>query len=78
MFGDQEYLGHRWVHHIRRRERLAVVLDLGTEDPRQPHQQVRRLGLASIGHVGGSLIHLLLVIAVVVLIINLLRGRRGL
>jgi Family of unknown function (DUF5670) len=29
-------------------------------------------------HVGGSLIHLLLVIAVVVLIINLIRGRRGL
>lgn len=28
-------------------------------------------------HVGGSLIHLLLVIAVVVLIINLIRGRRG-
>ena len=30
------------------------------------------------GHVGGSLIHLLLVIAVVVLILNLIRGRRGL
>jgi Family of unknown function (DUF5670) len=29
-------------------------------------------------HVGGSLIHLLLVIAVIVLIINLVRGRRGL
>jgi hypothetical protein len=29
-------------------------------------------------HVGGSFIHLLLVIAVIVLIINLLRGRRGL
>jgi hypothetical protein len=28
-------------------------------------------------HVGGSLIHLLLVIGVVVLIINLLGGRRG-
>jgi hypothetical protein len=28
-------------------------------------------------HVGGSLIHLLLVIAVIVLIINLLKGRRG-
>ena len=30
------------------------------------------------GHVGGSLIHLLLVIAVLVLIINLIQGRRGL
>ncbi len=29
-------------------------------------------------HIGGSLIHLLLVIAVVVLIINLIQGRRGL
>ena len=29
-------------------------------------------------HVGGSFIHLLLVIAVIVLIVNLLRGRRGL
>ena len=29
-------------------------------------------------HVGGSLIHLLLVIAVIVLIINLVQGRRGL
>jgi hypothetical protein len=29
-------------------------------------------------HVGGSLIHLLLVIAVIVLILNLVRGRRGL
>jgi len=29
-------------------------------------------------HIGGSLIHLLLVIAVVVLIINLIRGKRGL
>jgi hypothetical protein len=28
-------------------------------------------------HVGGSLIHLLLVIAVIVLIFNLLTGRRG-
>jgi hypothetical protein len=28
-------------------------------------------------HVGGSLIHLLLVIAVIVFIINLLKGRRG-
>jgi len=34
--------------------------------------------LGFIGHVGGSLIHLLLLIAVVVLIINLVRGRRGL
>ena len=34
--------------------------------------------LGFIGHVGGGLIHLLLVIAVVVLIINLLQGRRGL
>ena len=30
-----------------------------------------------LGHVGGSLIHLLLVIAVIVLIINLVQGRRG-
>jgi hypothetical protein len=29
-----------------------------------------------IGHIGGGLIHLLLVIAVVVLIINLIQGRR--
>jgi hypothetical protein len=28
-------------------------------------------------HIGGSLIHLLLVIAVVIVLINLLRGRRG-
>ena len=28
-------------------------------------------------HVGGGLIHLLLVVAVVVLVINLLSGRRG-
>jgi len=34
--------------------------------------------LGLIGHVGGSLIHLLLVIAVAVLNINLLQGRRGL
>jgi hypothetical protein len=34
--------------------------------------------LGFIGHVGGSLIHLLLVIAVIVLIINLIQGRRGL
>jgi hypothetical protein len=29
-------------------------------------------------HIGGSLIHILIVIAVVVLIINLISGRRGL
>ena len=34
--------------------------------------------LGFIGHVGGGLIHLLLVIAVVVLIINLIQGRRRL
>ena len=34
--------------------------------------------LGFIGHIGGGLIHLLLVIAVVILIINLLQGRRGL
>ena|SRR5438046_10136729 len=34
--------------------------------------------LGFIGHFGGALIHLLLVIAVVILIINLLQGRRGL
>jgi Family of unknown function (DUF5670) len=34
--------------------------------------------LGFIGHVGGGLIHLLLVIAVVVLIINLVSGRRSL
>jgi hypothetical protein len=34
--------------------------------------------LGFIGHVGGGLIHLLLVIAVVVLVINLIQGRRGL
>ena len=33
--------------------------------------------LGFIGHVGGGLIHLLLVIAVVVLVINLIQGRRG-
>jgi hypothetical protein len=33
--------------------------------------------LGFIGHIGGGLIHLLLVIAVIVLIINLLQGRRG-
>jgi hypothetical protein len=31
-----------------------------------------------LGHVGGSLIHLVLVVAVIVLIFNLLSGRRGL
>jgi hypothetical protein len=31
-----------------------------------------------LGHIGGSLIHLLLVIAVIILIINLVQGRRGL
>ena len=34
--------------------------------------------LGFLGHVGGGLIHLLLVIAVVVLIINLIQGRRPL
>jgi hypothetical protein len=34
--------------------------------------------LGSLGHVGGSLIHLLLVVADVVLIINLIQGRRRL
>jgi hypothetical protein len=34
--------------------------------------------LGFIGHVGGGLIHLLLVIAVVVLIINLIQGSRRL
>jgi hypothetical protein len=34
--------------------------------------------LGFIGHFGGSLIHLLLVIAVVILIINLISGRRSL
>jgi uncharacterized protein DUF5670 len=29
-------------------------------------------------HIGGSLIHLLLVIAIIVVIINLIQGRRGL
>jgi hypothetical protein len=33
--------------------------------------------LGLIVHVGGSLIHLLLVVAVVVLIINLIQGKRG-
>lgn len=33
--------------------------------------------LGFIGHVGGSLIHLLLVVAVIVLIFNLIQGRRG-
>ena len=34
--------------------------------------------LGFITHVGGGLIHLLLVIAVIVLIFNLIQGRRGL
>ena len=34
--------------------------------------------LGLIAHIGGGLIHLLLVIAVIVLIINLIQGRRGL
>jgi hypothetical protein len=34
--------------------------------------------LGFIGHIGGGLIHLLLVIAVVILIFNLISGRRGL
>jgi hypothetical protein len=34
--------------------------------------------LGFLGHVGGGLIHLLLVIAVIIVIINLLQGRRGL
>jgi uncharacterized protein DUF5670 len=33
--------------------------------------------LGVIGHVGGGLIHLLLVVAAVVLVINLLTGRRA-
>ena len=34
--------------------------------------------LGFISHVGGGLIHLLLVIAVIVLVINLIQGRRSL
>jgi hypothetical protein len=34
--------------------------------------------LGFIGHFGGQLIHLILVIAVVILIINLISGRRSL
>jgi len=34
--------------------------------------------LGFIGHVGGGLIHLVLVIALIVVIINLIQGRRGL
>ncbi len=34
--------------------------------------------LGFIAHIGGGLIHLLLVIAVVILIFNLISGRRGL
>ena len=30
-----------------------------------------------LGHVGGGLIHLVLVVAVIVLVVNLLTGRRG-
>jgi hypothetical protein len=33
--------------------------------------------LGFIGHIGGGLIHILLVVAVIVLIFNLLSGRRG-
>ena len=33
--------------------------------------------LGLVVHIGGSLIHLLLVIAVIVVIINLIQGRRG-
>jgi hypothetical protein len=33
--------------------------------------------LGFIGHVGGGLIHLLLVVAAIVLVINLLSGRRA-
>ena len=32
------------MHHVRRREGLAIVLDLGAEDARQAHQQFRRIG----------------------------------
>ena len=34
--------------------------------------------LGFIGHFGGGLIHLLLVIAVIILIVQLLQGKRGL
>jgi hypothetical protein len=33
--------------------------------------------LGFIGHVGGGLIHILLVVAAIVLVINLVSGRRG-
>jgi hypothetical protein len=33
--------------------------------------------LGFIGHVGGGLIHILLVVAAIVLVINLLQGRRA-
>jgi Family of unknown function (DUF5670) len=33
--------------------------------------------LGFIGHIGGGLIHLLLVVAVIVLVINLITGRRA-
>ena len=32
------------MNHVRGREGLAVVLDLGAEDAREAHQQVRRIG----------------------------------
>lgn len=34
--------------------------------------------LGLLAHVGGSLVHVLLVIAVIVVVMNLLRGRRSL
>jgi hypothetical protein len=34
--------------------------------------------LGFIGHIGGGLIHLLLVVAAIVLVINLVQGRRAL
>ena len=34
--------------------------------------------LGLIAHIGGALIHVLLVIAVIVVVLNLLRGRRAL
>jgi hypothetical protein len=30
-----------------------------------------------LGHIGGSMIHLILVVAAIVLVVNLLTGRRG-
>ena len=32
------------MNHVRGCERLAIVLDLGAEDAREAHQQVRRIG----------------------------------